>query len=268
MIKFIFKMGDFEVYISKKSEAFKLIYGRSTSGKISIDDIFQLDVSSADELLLKALEVSNPNKTLIVIYDNVISLLEPTQILDALEYFTSNVDYDIFYLTRYGDLCEPHTDFKKYKSIDFMKVLSPHGIESLMISPSGKTKINGKLNSIHGRGADFILNSMSGIMNNYSAYPTIFNIDLTKRINNNDLAKATVCKEAFYIAKPPKLSTRNTSATNLFWFILVILFIFFLASLAMSFSDKDKTLYANIDTGTAGIGPNDGTGDLKTYRIP
>lgn len=257
----------FEVFIRKNSDSFKLIYGRSTSGRISTDDMKQLDVNSADELLLKALEISDPNKTMIILNSNVITLLDPIALLDTLEYFIDNVTYDIFYLTRYADVCKSHTDFRKYKSVDFMKVFSPHGIESIMISPSGKQKINGKLKSVHGRGADFILNAMSEHMNNYSSYPTLMNIDLTKRSDDSELVKGNICKEAYHAVKPAKISSRNTSVTNLFWFILVLLFIFFLASLAMTASSKQKDIDNIINDSKTGIGPNDGTGDLKTHRI-
>lgn len=232
-------MDQFEVCIRRKSNSHKMICGTSTSGKITIDSVIQLDVNSEDNLLTNGLEISNPNKSLIVINDNTKTLLEPTQILDTIEFLLDNIDFDIFYLTRYMDECSAHTDFKTFKSVEFMKVFSPHGIEGLIISPEGKRKIYGRLNSVHGRGSDFILNSMSEKMNNYSSFPPLFNIDLSKRISDSELVKSSICKEAFNTLKPPKLSQRNKSMINFFWFIFFIALLFFLSLVILSHSNED-----------------------------
>lgn len=260
----IFKMSIIEIFTRTNSSIQSIIKGKSTSGFTFVDNFVEIEAESEDELLLKALDISDKQKIMIVLNENIKTLLTPTQLLDTIEFILLNLDFDIFYLSRHSDLCRKNEVFKNFNKIDFVKVESPHGIDALIISPFGKEKINGKLDSLHGRGSDFILNAMCEKMNNYSAYPPLINFDLSRRINNTELIKGCLCRDSFYELKPPKKTKRNTSVTNLFWFLFFLFFIIFAAFSTMKLFKTEETTTKKNSVEKLPKGPYDPLGELKT----
>lgn len=227
-----------DLYVCKDSNVKSLVSTRNSGGELVFDNIVEVDTVSQNRLLKDAVENSDPDRFTVIMYNNLVSVLEPTQITDFICDVASDIQFDIFYLVRYGDDCRAHDDFHTIKNISVMKVLHAHGIEALIISPSGKQFLTGKLTEKDGRGLDFILNALCPKMNNYSSFPTILNVDLNNRANDYELIKGVLCREAVQSLRPPKLTQKNTSTLNLFWFILVIVFIFCVAAMVLSLSDK------------------------------
>lgn len=242
-------MTSIEVYTCTKSNAFRSIYGNSTNGNVSIDSIERLAVPNSDELLIQSLKQSDPEKTLIVLYGNLKTSLEAPKILDCLDYFINHVgEYDVFFLSRYLDDCRLHTDFHTRGYIDYFKVGSPNGIEALMISPAGKTKLIGKLKPSNGRGVNFMLNAMSAKMSNYSSFPLIYHVDVSKEDSDSERIKSITCREKVELIKPPKSSTRNSSILNFLWFILVLIFLLWFGLFCTSESKPKVNPKVDADT--------------------
>lgn len=227
-----------DLYVCKDSNVKSLVSIGNSDGELVFDNIVEIDTVSQNKLLKEAVENSDPDKFSVIMYNNLVSVLEPTQITDFICDVASNIRFDIFYLVRYGDDCRAHDDFHTIKNISVMHVLHAHGIEALIISPSGKQFLTGKLKEQDGRGLDHILYALCPKMNNYSSFPTILNVDLNKRTNDYELVKGVVCREVVHSLRPPRLTQKNTSTMNLFWFILVIVFIFCVAAMVLSMSDK------------------------------
>lgn len=241
-------MTSIEVFTCKNSKTYRTIHDSSLSGNLTIDRVARLDVANSDELLIESLKQSDPDKTLIVFYNDLKTSLESTQILDYLEHFIDNVEtYDVFYLSRYSDDCRMHTDFHPYKHIDYFKVVSPHGIEGLMISPAGKQKLIGKLKPSNGRGVDFMLNAMSAKMSNYSSFPLIYHVDMTTIHDDSERIKGVLCRENLGALKPPRLTARNGSLINFLWFIFVLILIFCFGASCLSV--PEQKVDPKIDTG-------------------
>jgi hypothetical protein len=231
-----------DVFINEKSNADKFIIGKSSSGKINVNSIKRNPTQlSQDDLIRKVIKTSEDDKFLIVLGDNLKCLFEPKKLLDAIEYAIENIKFDLFYLSYNNDECKLQTDFRENDGVDFMKVKSAHGIDALIISPSGKEKIKNNLDVVHGRGVDYILNAMSGkILNSYSSFPTLFVPNYIKRTDDTELSKQSLCREVIYAKKPAKLSSRNTSAANVFWFIFVIIVILFFTVISFGISKTAK----------------------------
>lgn len=230
-----------DLFVCKGTNTKSLISMTNSDGIRIINEIIEVNVVSQNELFKEAVENSDLDKFSIVLYSNIMSILEPDKVTDFICDIIQNIKFDIFYLTRYGDDCRSHEDFHTIKKISVMKVLHAHGIEAMIISPSGKEFLNGKLIKKDGRGLDYVLNALGEKMSNYSSYPLIYNVDLTKRTNDYELIKGVVCREVVHSIRPPLLTQKNTTSLNLFWFILVIIFIFCIAGGVLTLTDKKNS---------------------------
>lgn len=218
-----------DVFTIKNSESVSLLAGESSSGKLKIDSVDVIDVKTADELFLESLMRSDPDKFTLIIYDGLVSGMNSKQILDHIEYVFEKITFDVFYLFKYADDSTTHTDFTEHNGVKFMKVSSAHGIDALILSPSGKDILKEKLRPVSGKGVDFSLNALGPVMNNYSSQPTFFEIDITKITEDSDYVKTVAYRNAFNKSKPPRLSKRNSTMLNTFWFILIVIVILIIA---------------------------------------
>lgn len=80
----------------------------------------------------------------IIIKDTSICSIDPNNLYDILKNTKKFKDWDICYLTKWmdrSDLCEDikYCDY----GIDLIRTFSPHGIQTLMFSPSGRNRILG-----------------------------------------------------------------------------------------------------------------------------
>lgn len=229
-----------ELFICKGTNITNKISLENSSGEICIDEVIEVDTVSQNELFKHAVKNSDQNKYSIVLYTNIVTVLDPHQVTDFISHIVKNLTFDIFYLTRYSDDCRAHDDFHTYKNVSIMKVSHAHGIEAMIISPSGKDILSEKLTEKDGRGIDYILSAMCPTMKSYSSFPLVFNVDLSQRKNDYELVKGVLCREAAQSLRPPSLTQKNTSSLNLFWFILVLIFIFCIAGALLTLSEEKK----------------------------
>lgn len=254
-----------DLFICKGTDVKNKISLENSAGERCIDEIIEIDTISQNELFKNAVTKSDQSKYSIVLYTNVITVLDPHQVTDFIDHIVKNLDFDVFYLTRYSDDCRAHDDFHTYKNVSIMRVKHPHGIEAMIISPKGKHVLSDKLVEKDGRGLDYILNGMGPIMNNYSSFPLVFNIDLNQRNNDYELVKGVLCSESVHSLRPPSLTQKNTSSLNLFWFVLVLVFIFCIAGALITLTDEKKKPGENDIPPILSGGPYNPTGEIKTY---
>ena len=214
-------MVKFSLFIHENSYTSELLKGISTSKNTYINKIFPYKTDDNDKLLIYSLMKAEDDDVIIILNNNLSSKFTSKQILDYLEYVNDNINYDIFYLNRYLDRKNLHSDFSNFNNIQFMKVMSPHGMDALMISKCGRLKLYNTLIKVPGHSYDFTLNSLSRTMNNYSSHPCLFNINTKDKKENYKLCINRDCIKL----KPPIINKRNSSLSNSLWFIFFIVVI-------------------------------------------
>lgn len=254
-----------ELYINVDVNIRNKISLNNSLGKTIIDEIIEINTVSQNELLKKSITNSDPEKYTIVLFSSIMTLLEPEQVTDYIEKIVNNINFDVFYLLRYSDDIRGHDEFKKIGNIETMKITSPHGIEALILSPNGKNILRDKLDFNEGRSLDYVMNAMCTKMNCYSSDPCIFSFDMKKRRNDYELVKGVLFTEAVHSIKPPSLTRKNTSSTNLFWFILVLVFILCAAGAMISLTDNKKGDETNSKNELIIQTPYNPTGEMQTY---
>jgi len=219
----------FSLFVYENSNTAKLLKGYSSSKKTYINKITSLKTNDPDELLIYSLMNSNDDEIIIILCDNLKTKFNAEIILNQIEFINDNIDYDIFYLNKYLDDYKNISDISFNKNIKYMKVHSPNGNESLMISPNGKKILFEKLNLIPGHSFNLSLRSLCKNMNNYSSHPLMFEIDMTNRNIKDEEYKIYEYRDNIKLIKP-KITTRNSSIQNSLWFIffitMIIYFIF------------------------------------------
>lgn len=236
-----------ELFICRGTNVRSKISSEDKNGNVVITDIYEVNTKSQDTLLRCAVEDSDPTKFSIVLHYSMVSILSPDQVTEYIKNIVDKISFDVFYLSRYADECREHDDFNILDEISTMRVYHPHGVEALILSPIGKQKLRGNFKMIDGRGTDYILNSLGPKMENYSCWPLVYNFDMSKRTNAYDLIKTVVCRESAHSLRPPSLTQKNTSSMNLFWFIMVLIFIFCVAGAFLMTTLDEKGNYIGIN---------------------
>lgn len=232
-------MNKIYVYTDSKSDNGKLFHGQSTSGKTLETKIERIEVTNRDELITKAILRAPKDAYVLCAYGALKTTMDSKEILDALEFIIEEQhDLDVFYLTVYSDNCTLRTDDMDYKYMTFMRTMSPHGTECIMITPKGIDRVIDLIQEDHGRGLDFYLNAASEKMMNYTSLPAMIKVDISKRTKETQLIKASECREEIIAGRPLELTKKYTGNMNLFWFFLIVIAILFVAAMILSFDTK------------------------------
>ena len=234
------KNNNLELFACKNSNSIKYIYGTSSSGRTKISNIKFCECSHPDELFKFCLDNSSPDKISIVCYNDIESSLIPSQVMNYIENILNIEELDIFYLTKYCDASEINRNVFSLNNHHIIKVISPHGLECLLLTQKGKEKLKNVIVQDNGLGLDFALNAYCEKLNAYSSYPVIFNYRIDED-NKNEKIKRICYRDKDL--KKPKGHTRNQTPVNLVWFIFMI--ILFIISFIYLFEDID-----DIDTET------------------
>lgn len=235
-------MNKIYVYTDTKSDNGKLFHGSSFSGRTVESKIERIEVSSRDDLIAKAILRAPKDSYILCAYGPLRTTMNSKDILDALEFIIEEQkDLDLFYLTVYSDNCTLRTDDIDYKHMTFVRTMSPHGTECILITPKGIDKIFDILQEDHGRGFDFYLNAAAEKMMIYTSLPSMIKVDVSKRTKETQLVKLAECREEIIAAKPLDLTKKYTGNMNLFWFFLVVLAILFIVAMIFSFDGSRKS---------------------------
>jgi len=85
-----------------------------------------------------------PDGYTIILKDTSICNINKDNLYDIMKNTRKHQDWDICYLCKWLDRCDLYEDIKSCDyGIDLVRTFSPHGIKSLMFSPSGRNRILG-----------------------------------------------------------------------------------------------------------------------------
>lgn len=233
-------MNSISVYVDDKSNNYKIFSGESTDKKLKCKNVERCKVSNRNDLISNALIKSDENSYILTAFGPLLTTMKTNEIYDAMQFAINNIDFDVLYLTIYADNCDFLSDDRSYEKMVFNRTISPHGTECILISPKGVNRILELINEDDGRGYDFYLNAAANNMKMYRSYPPIMMVDVSKRHQDVQLIKGSVCREQITAVSPIKLTKKYTGNMNLFWFFLIVVFILFLAAMILSFSDKNN----------------------------
>lgn len=177
-----------------------------------------------DDLMLLSLKNSNPDKYLIILYGKLSTELNKEEFLKGARNVIENINFDVFFMSRYLD------DSKRVESISengdnsLVRVFSPHGIEALIVSPSGKEKLTPILKKTHGRGIDFVLNAYCEKINCYSTKKPMISVIVPE---NN--IKRILYRDHTELKNKPEYMGSKSDIFDVFWFIYFIILLICLA---------------------------------------
>ena len=235
-------MSRIHIFVDDKNKNEKLFYGKSTSELTSDAKITAYDAATRDELIEYAIKTSAKDSYILCAFGPLLTGLNPTSIYDVLEFVINKTKFDVFYLTLYGDICEYASDNYSYEHLTIRRSFSPHGTECILLSPSGAEKVSKMFNKTDGRSIDYYLNNKGEQMMLYSSFPPLLFVDVSKRDNDTQLVKGTICRENINSTKPVELTKRYTGNMNLFWFFLIVIFVLFIAAMIISFGNGNKNV--------------------------
>lgn len=235
-------MNKIYVYTDIKSDNGKLFHGHSSSGKTIEKKIEKIDAVSRDDLIGKAILRAPKDSYILCAYGPLKTTMDSREIFDALEFIIEEQDdLDVFYLTIYSDNCKLRTDDMDYKLMTFLRSMSPHGTECIMITPKGVDRILEIMQENHGRGFDYYLNAAAEKMMIYTSFPAMIKVDVSKRTKETQLIKASECQEEIIACRPLELTKKYTGNMNLFWFFLIVIAILFIAAMMLSLDKSPRT---------------------------
>lgn len=262
-------MININVFINNGSNNEAIFYGKSESGKVSGATTIKINTDNVDDLISEALKVSSDDDYIICAFGPLKSTNTPTGIYNTIEKVIEAKRFDVMYLTSYGNRCNM-TDIYTYNNLDIVTTFSPHGIECILLSPSGirmlKPLIDVMKKSVEGRKWDYYLNTNGENMVAVTTFPPLVMVDVLKRKDNSELIKSTVCREEINIKNPVDLSKRYTGNMNIFWFFIIIIFIILLAIMLLNMGgvklNFNKQNNYDGKLGDVPIGMMDPTGQL------
>lgn len=176
---------------------------RKLSKKLTDFDLTFISPSDNDWLTLRTCLRSCPkDKYCFFIKDDSISYAKADiiskYILSALK---SN--WDIFYLCRWLDNCEKYNNYTKgegnYLTTRFY---SPHGLQSMILSPMGRNKLDAYNLESEEQLINFIQTEK---LTAEGSVPNLFNVDPSRYVNDLDVVKTFAC-QTVYPAKSVDLS--------------------------------------------------------------
>lgn len=228
-------MQKISVFVDDKSDNYKLFPENTTLFKVKTD---RIQITNRNDLISNAILLSPSDSYILTAFGPLLTTMKSKDLYEAINFAIKNIDFDVLYLTIYGDDCDLISDDNTYENIVFSRTVSPHGTECILIAPQAVNKILDLVKEDEGRGYDFYLNEAADIMKMYRAYPPLMMVDVSRRSKDMQLIKSSVCREQISLAKPMNITKKYTGNMNLFWFFLIVVFILFLAAMVLSFSDK------------------------------
>ena len=233
-------MNKIYVFTDKESNNDRIFNGKSSSKNTIDGGIIKLDVKNRDQLISNAILLAPENSYILVAFGPLSTTMNTKEIYNAIEFIINETPFDVMYLTNYSDNCSLRSDDHSFNFMMFQRSISPHGTECILISPLGVNRILELIKGEDGRGYDFYLNNAAEKMLLYVSSPPMLMVDESQRSSEMQLIKSTVCKEMISAQRPLKLEKKYNGNMNLFWFFLMIIFIFFIAAMLISFGGPVK----------------------------
>lgn len=205
-----------EVIACENSNSLKYLHGKSSSGNTLISNVITCSVDNPDDLFKFSVENWCSDKPTIILYNDLASLLTPSQILTYLENILEIEDVDIFYLNKYCDSEFMNQKVRNVGTVSLVRVESPHGIDGLLVMPHCKQLISNNVTKDNGRNYDFSLNCYCSKLNAFGTNPSML-----RHCGKEELKKVEFRDRKL---KRAKLHEKNKSIFNVIYFTFVLIF--------------------------------------------
>lgn len=196
-------------------------------------------ISSAVELerirqCLEDAATNNPDKPVLIVKDTSTSAYPPAVIAAFVAAALNAQDWDLTYLSKYGDRCDLYKERQPIGNtgVSLVQSTSPNGLQALLISPRGRDIILGRSKLPNGTvfsapaGLNQAFNSLtqSGQLRSLSTDQNVINYDMSFAKQDSDYAKNNTCA-------PPNSGWGSGAMAG--GFLILILFILLLVFLFM-----------------------------------
>jgi hypothetical protein len=220
-----------EIYIDSKCDFFNNMIFE----KLPVY-VIKENVKTDDDFFIESLKKSDPEKNIILLQGQMISSMEKEKIIEFIDSLICDVDFDVFYLSRYLD---DNTRIKntniEINNMALIQTFSPHGIDALVISSKGKDKIKKILKLNDGRGIDYSLNNYCEKMICYTTIKPLISMNVSKENIKNNLYRNTIEKYS-----KPQLVGEKSDLFDVVWFIYFIILIICLSFIGTDYEFNDK----------------------------
>ena len=171
-----------------------------------------------------------PDSIALIIKDTSVSDTTPQVIADYVKEMVRQPNWDLGYLTTWGDKCQLQSDSVSTSTgYNIVKSFSPNGVQALLIKPNVRDMILGKQNLPNGQPFEMTgslsstLNSLvrEGQLKPAIAKPNLFNFDQNLAKSEEDKLKAYQC------SNDP--SFQQTGSSSWIWALIIIVILIFLA---------------------------------------
>lgn len=177
---------------------------------------------------LKDARRNYPSMNVLIVKDNCITVARRKSITNICRSICDVYNWDICYLTKWLDRCDLHENRQNIpgESASLAQSKSPHGIQALMFSPSGRDILIGKKSMRNGvmfptisRSLDVELNDVieKNHMIAYCVNPNVFTFNTSHIKSITDLAKLSECR------RPEDKDYLDKNVLSLNWYIFAIL---------------------------------------------
>lgn len=185
--------------------------------------------------LMALLETSTSDTFLIYVRSTTVSAVPANNLIKliydlCLGWMESSVDdkehFDIFYLAKWADRCDQYkiigTAFNN--SVNLVETVNAHGLQSVLISPSGASKIRGSLSKPIAYPVSMALTQLisTDILYALTTTPSVMSFDTASATSSADYVKSHECAD---IPRGAERPTPQGSNLSLFIFIIIFLIV-------------------------------------------
>jgi hypothetical protein len=207
--------------------------------------------SKDKKALLETLKNSDEKTFVIHIRSNLVTYTDPDVIIKFLydlckQYMESksgdDMHFDLFYLTKWEDRCDRFEQIGNALTgvSNLVKTTRPHGLDAVLITPSGCEKIKQVINSIHGFPPSLLITNLitDGKIYAITTTPSILHYDVNTIVDPIDYVKTHECAH-IPIHKQGKSS--RGSNLSIFMFVIILLTVLFVFYFIVKYIYKENT---------------------------
>jgi hypothetical protein len=184
-----------------------------------------------------------PNEPVIIVKDTSVCNADPLTIANIVRASLNGPPFDLCYLCKWLDQCQLYTDKRQIpdKSTVIAKTQSPHGVQCILFSVSGRDTVLGlkpmkngnffKLSPGYSLGKQLNEDIFEGGINAIVIVPNLIEFDLRAAVTNDDYLKLSECAAV--------TSTQAQSDTSSYiWFFVIVIFVAILIWAAINFASR------------------------------
>lgn len=180
----------------------------------------------------------SPSNSVIILKDTSVSNANTDRISEIVSEVLKDTDWDLCYLCKWMDRCDLYSNEVQINGLSthLVKTQSPHGIQALMFSPSGRdivlglTKMNNdKVFTPVKKPLSLQLNEAisAGNISAKCVVPNLIEYDILSASNPKDYLKAAECVVDSASSKSNSFA-ESSSGISWWWFIIIVLLIIFI----------------------------------------